>query len=285
VRLLNVGCGSHHHPAWTNLDVDSHSPEIQAHDVRHSLPFAADTFDAVYHSHVVEHLHPDEARRFMSECLRVLKPGARLRVVTPDLETIARVYLRTLAAALDGAPGAAADHRWMQIELLDQMVRDHSGGAMERYLKQADLPNQDFVVARIGRQAVRAGKAPGERPGPRRRLVSARAIARRLSRARRELGVLIAGWVAGGDGRRALREGLFRNSGEVHRWLYDRLSLAAVLEQSGFVNVTQCAADESGIPGFAGYGLDLADGAVRKPDSLFMEAEKPTPGCSRPPAR
>jgi SAM-dependent methyltransferase len=48
------------------------------------LPFGEDTFDAVHAAHVVEHLeHPD---RMVAECARVLEPGGRLLVVTPDIE-------------------------------------------------------------------------------------------------------------------------------------------------------------------------------------------------------
>ena len=32
----------------------------------------------------------------------------------------------------------------------------------------------------------------------------------------------------------AYRESAFRRSGEVHRWMYDRLSLRRLLEQTGF---------------------------------------------------
>jgi hypothetical protein len=68
----------------------------------------------------------------------------------------------------------------------------------------------------------------------------------------------------------------FRESGEIHQWMYDRFSLSRLLRQAGFAEDRVCAAGQSGIPNFNSYGLDLtADGAVRKPDSLFMEAAKP----------
>jgi hypothetical protein len=47
------------------------------------------------------------------------------------------------------------------------------------------------------------------------------------------------------------------------------------LEKAGFHEIRVCAANESQIPDFARYGLDLdMDGSVRKPDSLFVEARK-----------
>ena len=67
----------------------------------------------------------------------------------------------------------------------------------------------------------------------------------------------------------------FRERGEIHQWMYDRHSLDDLLRQGGFIEVRRCAADESRIPQFNSYQLDLhSDGSIRKPDSLFMEARK-----------
>jgi hypothetical protein len=81
--------------------------------------------------------------------------------------------------------------------------------------------------------------------------------------------------VLGGEGVAALREGLFRRSGEVHQWMYDRFSLSRALKKTGFADVATRAADESAIEGFPGYGLETADGQPRKPDSLYVEGRKP----------
>ena len=65
-------------------------------------------------------------------------------------------------------------------------------------------------------------------------------------------------------------------TGERHRWMYDRFSLDCMLRQAGFAEPRVCAARESAIPEFDSYCLDVDQhGAVRKPDSLFMEACKP----------
>jgi len=68
---------------------------------------------------------------------------------------------------------------------------------------------------------------------------------------------------------------LFRMSGEVHQWMYDRYSLKKILGETGFVDIQQCCADQSEIPDFNSYLLDIEpNGNVRKPDSFFMEARK-----------
>ena len=67
----------------------------------------------------------------------------------------------------------------------------------------------------------------------------------------------------------------FRASGEVHKWMYDRYSLSVLLNQAGFHQFKVCACNESQIPAFNSYLLDInADGTIRKPDSLFVEARK-----------
>jgi hypothetical protein len=66
-------------------------------------------------------------------------------------------------------------------------------------------------------------------------------------------------------------------SGEVHQWMYDRYSLKKILGETGFVDIQQCCADQSEIPNFNSYLLDIEpNGKIRKPDSFFMEAWKQT---------
>ena len=60
--------------------------------------------------------------------------------------------------------------------------------------------------------------------------------------------------------------------------MYDRWSLGRLLEECGFSDTRVCAPGESRIPGFSAYLLDCEeDGSTRKPDSLFIEAQKPLP--------
>ena len=265
MKLVNVGCGRRCHPAWCNLDLTASAPGVIEHDLRQGLPFADNSCDAIYHSHVLEHLKPDDADRLISECFRVLKPGGILRIAVPDLEGIARQYVSSLeAAAAD--PARAADHEWMTVELLDQMVRTQSGGRMRSYFDDEHLPNRPFVRSRVGSEmAVQQGKAP----------VTLRTrLKRTLASLRRSAALAAASLALGRQGRRDLKEILFRRSGEVHQWMYDRLSLQRLLESHGFRHIHRCTALESRIPNFATYELDASQGQVHKPDSLFMEGSK-----------
>ncbi|MBK1656075.1 TylF/MycF/NovP-related O-methyltransferase [Allochromatium vinosum] len=250
-RRLNLGCGAHYHPAWVNLDFTSSSREVIAHDLTQGIPFASESFDVVYHSHLLEHFTKDYAPRFLRECHRVLTPGGIIRVAVPDLEAIARLYLSLLDGALDGDPEAQQRYDWILIELFDQMVRNHSGGEMLAYWRQNPMPAETFVLERMGsevKNAVRALRASKNED---------------TSNAFTHLDL----------------EGIarFRLSGEVHQWMYDRYSLGKLLTESGFESVKVCRANESSIPDFGSYLLDIErDGSIRKPDSLFMEGLKST---------
>lgn len=279
LAMLNVGCGSTFHPQWVNIDFHAASSEVIACDIRRGLPFEDGTFQACYSSHVLEHLTPPEGARLLLEAHRVLAPGGVLRVVVPDLELIVRDYLRALERALDGAPGADDDYDWMMIQLLDQSVRRVAGGAMSEFWRDATRHNADFVVARAGLEAERAiaesrtGTASKRRSGLLERVCSrtvaqlARALHRRVART-------LVGAVAGRGAAKVFDESLFRDSGEIHHWMYDRYSLERSLKRAGFIEVHTRSATESLIPAFASFELDVVAGRVRKPDSLFVEAVK-----------
>ena len=83
--MLNLGCGKIFHPDWVNVDLISNNPHVVAFDLNLGIPFAAESFDIVYHSHILEHLERPYAEHLLQECFRVLKPGGLLRVVVPDL--------------------------------------------------------------------------------------------------------------------------------------------------------------------------------------------------------
>ena len=72
---------------------------VKYHDLRHPLPFADNTASAVYASHLLEHLYTDEAIRLLREAYRVLIPVGVIRLMVPDLEALAREYLRNLDQA------------------------------------------------------------------------------------------------------------------------------------------------------------------------------------------
>lgn len=279
VRMLNVGCGPTFHEAWINLDAVAVSPAVIACDIRKGLPFADGSIAVCYSSHVLEHLPPAEGERLLGEMRRVLEPGGIARIVVPDLELVIEDYRQTLRRALAGEAGAADDYDWMLIQLLDQSVRRRSGGAMSDFWRDPSRRNVEFVVARAGLEAEQIITAARDAAHTvKRRSVLERLRSRSLSAlvtwGRRRVARMLVYAVAGAETAAAFEEGLFRNSGEIHQWMYDRYSLRRMLERTGFAEVRVCTAATSRIPRFADYELDVIEGRVRKPDSLFMEAVK-----------
>ena len=164
-----------------------------------------------------------------------------MRVVVPDLEEIARLYLRALELARQGDRGWQDNYDWMMVELYDQTIREVSGGGHGAYLNRPVIPNRAFVLMRHGREAAesiagqeRARAQPprcrraksDDRPAQPRRFTRTRllGVLRRLRRtfsprrssARREARIqrLL------GDEYELLQLGRFRRGGEVHQWMY-----------------------------------------------------------------
>lgn len=266
---LNLGCGERFHPDWINLDLTAGRSGVIAHDLAKGIPFPSESADAVYLAAVFEHIRRDDAADFLREIYRVLTPGGIVRVGVPDLEKICRLYLEKLEAALAGDKQAGHDYDWIVLEMLDQMVRETSGGSMLEYLQTQPLPNEQFIVERIGNEGRKLIEQIRRRQPKKNFGQHFRAIARA---ARDRLLTIVAGRKAS----RAITIGRFRLGGEVHHWMYDRFSLARELTAAGFSQPMVRSASDSAIPDWDRYCLDIEpDGTMNKPDLLFMEAIKP----------
>lgn len=275
-QLLNLGCGSHYHDAWINMDIVKTGERVIVHDLRHGLPFPDQAFDVVYHSNILEHFSKAEAPKFLNECYRVLRPHGILRVAVPDLEQIVRLYLEALEKANAGEPDWKAHYEWILLELFDQTARNRPGGEMLAYIQRPNIPNEAFLIERCGEE-IRClrGQVHDNSSG-----TAASSTTRFFERVRqirryphyvRELLYRI---LLGKD-YQALQTGRFRLGGEVHQWMYDRFSLRVLLEQCGFKRIVQRTASESAIPDWLTYQLDTTrEGMPYKPDSFYMEAFK-----------
>ena len=274
MRLLNIGCGTTFHPSWTNIDNVPAFPGVLKCDVRKGLPFDDEAFDAVYSSHIMEHLRPLDTEKLVREIYRILKPKGIVRVVVPDLEGIVLTYLKCLEKAQEGNRNIEQEYDWMMLELFDQAVRSEPGGEMRKYLETCETSVRSFILQRIGHEAQRCWSSNAfvwksfvEKAGSFR-------LIHLIRSARLILAEILVGLVAGKHAKGSFREGLFRDSGEIHRWMYDSFSLRRLLENASFAEVMLCSPDKSRIPNFNSYQLDIADGKIRKPDSIFMEALK-----------
>ena len=269
-RYLNLGCGERFHPEWVNLDLHPSNPSVQAWDLQADLPFPDASFDAVYHSHVLEHFSMAAGLRLLGRCRRVLRPGGTLRVVVPDLERIVRLYMTSFEKCIAGDQQAATQYDWAMLEMYDQTVRELSGGEMLAYVQNANELQLTFLKERLGGELERMCPPKDGTETPTRAGTDG---GRRLAETVRRKALRL---LAGREGISAYDQGRFRWSGELHKWMYDRYSLANALKTAGFTDTKQCEAAESRIPQWSSFDLDTEpDGRTYKPDSLFMEATSP----------
>jgi SAM-dependent methyltransferase len=260
--MLNLGCGDHTHESWINIDYSLKArlkelwilrPFIQSrnppgylnHDLRRGIPFKEGSVDVVYSSHVLEHMKKSYALQYLQEMHRVLKPGGVARIVVPDLEFGAKEYLKALDELRQGDVSdqdLVDRHEWATILLLDQMVRTRSGGEMVEWLvshrESSLVQNSEGVLKEIA----------SSREGPARiRILRRIAQLSGLSNPAR--------------------------TGELHRWMYDDISLGELMKKAGFSDVKRMSHTESRIPGWENYYLDNnPDTSAYMPGSIWIEA-------------
>lgn len=103
--VLNAGSGSRSarqlHPAFApaawgevRVDIDAESePDVIASIADMGEAFPDRTFDAVWCSHVLEHLFAHEVPLAAAEFRRVLKPDGFALITSPDIETVAAMIV------------------------------------------------------------------------------------------------------------------------------------------------------------------------------------------------
>jgi SAM-dependent methyltransferase len=112
---VQYGCGRSCPDGWINFDA---SPTVRLQqlpglgrffrrgivfpinvrygDIVKGLPVPDNSADGVYASHVLEHLSLTDFWLALRNTFRLLKPGGLFRLVVPDLEARARIYLKKL---------------------------------------------------------------------------------------------------------------------------------------------------------------------------------------------
>jgi predicted SAM-dependent methyltransferase len=90
---LNLGCGYNTLEGWMNVDLEGGRHGSIYMNATRSWPLPDDTFDAILCEHMIEHLPKELGAQLLVEAFRVLRPGGRIRVVTPDLVAMAKLIL------------------------------------------------------------------------------------------------------------------------------------------------------------------------------------------------
>ena len=82
---LNLACGLDYRAGYVNADLyPLPNAKVDAVFDVSSIPYADNTVDEIIASHIIEHFDAYESRKILQEWYRVLKPGGKLIVETPD---------------------------------------------------------------------------------------------------------------------------------------------------------------------------------------------------------
>lgn len=95
---LHLACGHDYTEGYINIDL--YAPEDAVCDARFDvmkLPYPDNSVDEIKAFHIIEHFHFFEIQEVLKEWYRVLKPGGRLWLETPD-------FLETCRSFVEGSP-------------------------------------------------------------------------------------------------------------------------------------------------------------------------------------
>lgn len=95
---LHLACGHDYDESYINVDL--YAPEDARCDIRfdvQKLPYPDNSIDEIKAFHIIEHFHFFEIQEVLKEWHRVLKPGGKLYLETPD-------FLETCRAFVEGTP-------------------------------------------------------------------------------------------------------------------------------------------------------------------------------------
>lgn len=103
----HLGCGTNFLKGWLNINFWTHLDQgrlykdpndvkdtlLLNHDLKLGVPAEDNSLDAVYHSHMLEHIAYEEGLQFLQKIYNALKPGGIHRLLVPDLQAFAKAYL------------------------------------------------------------------------------------------------------------------------------------------------------------------------------------------------
>lgn len=94
MKKLHLGCGKVYIPGWTNLDIFSNAKADIYADVT-ALPFDLESYDLIYASHILEHVHRHMVVATLSHWRSLLKTGGVLRLAVPNFQAVCEYYQKT----------------------------------------------------------------------------------------------------------------------------------------------------------------------------------------------
>jgi predicted SAM-dependent methyltransferase len=91
-KKLHLGCGQNIIDGWLNTDYYPRHADIMHLDATQAFPLPSDSFDYIFSEHMIEHITYWGGLSMLKESARVLKPGGKIRISTPDLKFLIELY-------------------------------------------------------------------------------------------------------------------------------------------------------------------------------------------------
>lgn len=92
VRKLHIGCGPNMLNGWLNSDYYPRNKNVIHLDASKRFPIEDEKFDFIFSEHMIEHIPLNSGITMLKECYRILKPGGKIRITTPDLMFLIDLY-------------------------------------------------------------------------------------------------------------------------------------------------------------------------------------------------
>jgi predicted SAM-dependent methyltransferase len=91
VRKLQIGAGENNKPGWLNSDIEPLNGQIYL-DATERFPIPDSSINYVYSEHVIEHISYEQGLSMLKESYRILAPGGKVRVATPNLNKFLSLF-------------------------------------------------------------------------------------------------------------------------------------------------------------------------------------------------
>ena len=92
LKKLEIGSGAKPKAGYLHFDVRSNVKADVVGDAR-QLPFQDNEFNEVYSRFFLEHLPRADAKKALTEMMRVIKPSGIIEIIVPNLAYFCRLYL------------------------------------------------------------------------------------------------------------------------------------------------------------------------------------------------
>ena len=118
-NFINLGSGNSYVNNFINVDFFGNKMIDYGMDLRFPFKIETNSIDGIFSEHTFEHLSHLEVDNALSECCRILKPEAKIRIIVPDLSILIERY-------------CSSDDEWFQ-KWHDLVLKDPSRHYMKKY--------------------------------------------------------------------------------------------------------------------------------------------------------